>query len=62
MGLRTSPHQAVQTGLQLKHIALGERKDPKNVFRWETVRLNLPGDPVRLDSSLGVEGPRGRWL
>ena len=45
MGLRTSPYQAVQTGLQLKHIALGERTDPKNVFRWETVRLNLPGDP-----------------
>ena len=45
MGLRTSPYQAVQTGLQLKHIALGERKDLNNVFRWETVRLNLPGDP-----------------
>ena len=39
------PYQAVQTGLQLKHIALDERKDPKNVSRWETVRLNLPGDP-----------------
>jgi hypothetical protein len=29
----------------------GDRKDPKNVFQWDTVKLNLPGskdyDPNR---------------
>ena len=46
MGLRPSPYQAVQSGLQLKSLALGNRKDETNVFRWAYVRLNLPGDPV----------------
>ena len=66
MGLRPSPYQAVQTGLQLKHIAMGNRSDPKNVFRWQTVRLNLPGcaeyDPtlpwvskVREDASIAAD-------
>ena len=43
MGLRPSPYQAVQTGLQLKQLALGDRRDVSNVFRWAKVRLNLPG-------------------
>ena len=46
MGLRPSPYQAVQAGLQLKSLALGSRKDEANVFRWDFVRLNLPGDPI----------------
>lgn len=26
-------------------MILGDSDDPENVFRWETVQLNLPGDP-----------------
>ena len=51
MGMRPSPYQAVQSGLQLKQLALGDRHDETNVFRWSSVRLNLPGDP-RYDPTL----------
>jgi hypothetical protein len=29
--------------LVTKEYILGDRKDPKNVFRWDVVRINLPG-------------------
>jgi hypothetical protein len=44
MGLKPSPYQACQGGLQAKEIALGHPKDDNNVFRWERVVLNLPGN------------------
>ncbi|CAJ1960069.1 unnamed protein product [Cylindrotheca closterium] len=43
MGLKSSPFQAVQAIMVAKEIALGDRKDPKNAFRWDEVKLNLPG-------------------
>ncbi len=43
MGLESSPYQAVQAILVAKEVILGERLDSSNVFRWDEVRLNLPG-------------------
>ena len=45
MGLRPSPYWSVQQGRRLKRLFLGDRLDNTNVFRWKTVKLNLPGDP-----------------
>ncbi|KAL7579611.1 hypothetical protein ACA910_007976 [Epithemia clementina (nom. ined.)] len=44
MGLTTSPYQATQSAQRVKRLALGDRTDPNNVFSWDRVRLNLPGD------------------
>jgi hypothetical protein len=44
MGLRNSPYNAVQAMLMAEEMILGDRHSPENVFRWESVRLNLPGD------------------
>ena len=43
MGLRTSPYCAIQAMMILKECILGLQYDERNVFRWESVRLNLPG-------------------
>jgi hypothetical protein len=43
MGLRSSPYQAVQAMGVAEEFIWGDRKDPMNVFRWDYVRLNLPG-------------------
>jgi hypothetical protein len=43
MGLKSSPYQAVQAILVAKEVVRGDRRDPNNAFRWDTVRLNLPG-------------------
>jgi hypothetical protein len=45
MGLKSSPYQAVQAILVAKEVILGDRKDSGNVFRWDDVRMNLPGAP-----------------
>jgi hypothetical protein len=42
-GLRSSPYQACQAVLVAREYILGNRKDPKNVFRWDVVRMNLSG-------------------
>jgi hypothetical protein len=42
-GLRSSPYQACQAVLVAREYILGNRKDPKNVFRWDVVHMNLPG-------------------
>ena len=44
MGLTTSPYQATQNAQRVKRIIFGDKLDPKNVFGWVDVRLNLPGD------------------
>ena len=45
MGLRPSPYCAVQGMMIAKEVILGDQYDVKNnVFHWETVRLNLPGN------------------
>ena len=43
MGLKSSPYQAVQAILVAKEVIRGDRADQGNAFRWDTVRLNLPG-------------------
>ena len=43
MGLRSSPYQAVQAVMVAKEFVMGNRGDPANAFRWDVVRLNLPG-------------------
>jgi hypothetical protein len=43
MGLKSSPYQAVQGMLVVKEVILGDRKDPNNVFRWDSIQMNLPG-------------------
>jgi hypothetical protein len=44
MGLRTSPYQAVQGMMWAMETIFGRRNDSKNVFGWERMRMNLPGD------------------
>ena len=44
MGLTTSPYQACQAVAFAEEFVLGDPKDPANVFQWDYVRLNLPGD------------------
>jgi hypothetical protein len=43
MGLKSSPYQAVQALGFAEEIIQGDRRDPRNIFRWGRVRLNLPG-------------------
>lgn len=43
MGLKSSPYQAVQAMLVAKEVIRGDRHDPSNAFRWDKVRMNLPG-------------------
>jgi hypothetical protein len=43
MSLKSSPYQAVQGMLVVKEVILGDRLDPNNVFRWDKIRMNLPG-------------------
>eukprot|EP00980_Cylindrotheca_fusiformis_P026387 scaffold16048_cov85-Cylindrotheca_fusiformis.AAC.1 len=43
MGLKSSPYQAVQAVLVAKEVILGDRRDKENAYRWDVVRLNLPG-------------------
>ena len=52
MGLRPSPYQAVQGGLVVKRLALGNPNDPTNVFQWAHLDLNLPGSPSYSPCSL----------
>jgi hypothetical protein len=43
MGLKPSPHQAVQGMMVAEELIKGDPEDPSNPFRWDVVRLNLPG-------------------
>jgi hypothetical protein len=51
MGLKPSPYQTTQAMLFAEDAMRGDSKDPKNVFHWDKVLLNLPGseqyDPSR---------------
>jgi hypothetical protein len=44
MGLRPSPYQAVQGVLVVKRMALGDPDDSSNLFQWDQIVLNLPGN------------------
>jgi hypothetical protein len=55
MGLKSSPYQAVQGILVAKEVILGDCMDSSNVFRWDDVRMNLPGsEGLRLFLILGL--------
>jgi hypothetical protein len=41
---RSSPYIACQSQQLILELAKGDRHDSKNLWQWETVRLNLPGD------------------
>jgi hypothetical protein len=50
MGLRLSPYCAVQGMMIAKEVILGDSGLESNVFRWDKVLLNLPGE-IHYDSS-----------
>jgi hypothetical protein len=43
MRLKLSPYQAVQAMLVAKEVIRGDWHDPSHVFRWDKVKMNLPG-------------------
>jgi hypothetical protein len=43
MGLKPSPYQAVQAMMVAEEAIRGDPKDPQNPYRWDVVRMNLPG-------------------
>ena len=43
MGLKWSPYQAIKGMHFAEEVIRGDRKDKNNIFRWDRVRLNLPG-------------------
>jgi hypothetical protein len=43
MGLTSSPYQACQGMGFAEEVIHGDRLDSNNIFRWDRVRLNLPG-------------------
>jgi hypothetical protein len=51
MGFKSSPYQCVQAMGVAEEVICGDRLDLKNVFRWDRVRMNLPG-MVEYDPSL----------
>jgi hypothetical protein len=50
MGLRLSPYQSCQAMGFSEEVIRGDHKELTNIFRWDSVRLNLPGDAA-YDSS-----------
>ena len=46
MGLKPSPYQAVQGMMVAEELIKGDPKDPYNPFKWDAVRLNLPGSKI----------------
>jgi hypothetical protein len=44
MGLRPSPYQACQGMMWALEIIFGDQRDVSNVFRFEKLKLNLPGN------------------
>jgi hypothetical protein len=51
MGLTPSPYWAVRFFYFADEFARGNRWDPKNALKWDSIKLNLPGDP-RFDPTL----------
>jgi len=43
MGLKSSPYNTIQGMLFAEEIIRGDPANSKNIFRWDYVRLNLPG-------------------
>jgi len=45
MGFRPSPYTTIRQLLWGEEMVRGDQLDPKNIFRWNRIRLNLPGSP-----------------
>jgi hypothetical protein len=45
MGLKSSPYQCTQAMGVAEEVIRGDGLDPTNVFRWDRVQTNLPGQP-----------------
>jgi len=45
MGLRNSPYNAIQGVLFAEEVIKGNPLDSQNVFRWDVLDFNMPGDP-----------------
>ena len=45
MGLVLYTYAAIQGLLWASEVVRGDSSDPDNLFRWDKIRLNLPGDP-----------------
>jgi hypothetical protein len=43
MGFVPSPYNAIQRTLFAEEVIRGDHTDANNIFRWNTIRLNLPG-------------------
>jgi hypothetical protein len=43
MGLKSLPFQAVQGMMVAEDLIKGDHMDPSNPFKWDAVRMNLPG-------------------
>jgi hypothetical protein len=43
VGLKSSPYQCTQAMGMAEEVIRGDCLEPTNVFRWDRVRLNLPG-------------------
>ncbi len=44
MGFRPSPYQSIQVVLHAEELIRGDPFNPRNIFRFDAVILNLPGD------------------
>jgi hypothetical protein len=45
MGFKSSPYNCIRMYLVAEEIIRGDRRDHQNAFQWESLMLNLPGDP-----------------
>lgn len=43
MGLKSSPYQTIQAVMVAEEVIRGDRGYEHNVFKWDKVRMNLPG-------------------
>jgi hypothetical protein len=45
MGFKSSPYNSVRMYLIAEEVIRGDRHDQRNAFQWDSLMLNLPGDP-----------------
>ena len=59
MGLVLSPHAFIQGMLWASEVLRGDRSHHDNPFRWDTIRLNLLGDPSYSPKIPGISTVQG---
>ena len=45
MGFKASPYNSVRMYLIAVEVIRGDQRDQGNAFQWDSLMLNLPGDP-----------------